>query len=65
MHPCKGHRWGRLVTAGVRFLCADGLDDSVGGAQGRAFALVQSIRWRDMSYRTDIGHRAIAREAAS
>lgn len=53
---------GEVVTAGGRVLCACALGDTVGGAQRRAYALAQSIRWRDMYYRTDIGHRAIERE---
>ena len=53
-----------VVTAGGRVLCACALGDTVGSAQQRAYELVQSIDWRDMYYRTDIGHRAIARETA-
>jgi phosphoribosylamine--glycine ligase len=43
-------------------LCAVGLGDTVGAAQREAYALVDAIHWRDVQYRRDIGHRAIARE---
>ncbi|MDA1107769.1 MAG: phosphoribosylamine--glycine ligase [Proteobacteria bacterium] len=59
-----GHLEGEVVTAGGRVLCACALGDTVGSAQRRAYELVQSIRWRDLYYRTDIGHRAIARETS-
>lgn len=54
-----------VVTAGGRVLCACALGDTVGSAQWRAYELVQSIHWHDIYYRTDIGHRAIARETAN
>lgn len=54
-----------VVTAGGRVLCACALGDTVGSAQWRAYELVQSIHWHDMYYRTDIGHRATARETAN
>ncbi|MDO9371866.1 MAG: phosphoribosylamine--glycine ligase [Gammaproteobacteria bacterium] len=60
-----GNLEGEVVTAGGRVLCACALGDTVGSAQRRAYELVQSIRWRDLYYRTDIGHRAIARETAN
>jgi len=55
---------GRVVTNGGRVLCAVGLGDTVRDAQRRAYALVDAISWRGMHCRRDIGHRAIAREAA-
>lgn len=53
---------GEIVTAGGRVLCACALGETVSAAQQRAYALVRQIRWDGMYYRTDIGHRAIARE---
>ncbi len=52
-----------VVTAGGRVLCACALGDTVGEAQRRAYALAQMVRWDGIYYRTDIGYRAIAREA--
>ncbi|MDP1708521.1 MAG: phosphoribosylamine--glycine ligase [Gammaproteobacteria bacterium] len=51
-----------VTTAGGRVLCACALGDTVGEAQRRAYTLARLIHWNDMYYRTDIGHRAIARE---
>jgi len=55
---------GEVLTSGGRVLCAVGLGDTVGAAQREAYALVDTLRWRDAQFRHDIGHRAIAREAA-
>jgi len=53
---------GAVVTNGGRVLCVTALGATVGAAQQRAYELVKKIRWRGVQYRTDIGHRAIARE---
>lgn len=53
---------GQTVTNGGRVLCAVGLGDTVTEAQANAYALVKEIDWADVYYRTDIGHRAVARE---
>lgn len=53
---------GQVVTNGGRVLCAVGLGNTVTEAQANAYALVKEIDWADVYYRTDIGHRAIARE---
>ncbi|SEA22422.1 phosphoribosylamine--glycine ligase [Thiothrix caldifontis] len=53
---------GKVVTQGGRVLCAVGLGNSVTEAQAAAYQLVQAITWQDVYYRTDIGHRAVARE---
>ncbi len=52
----------RVVTAGGRVLCATGLGHSVGEAAARAYQAAGCIHWEGMFHRTDIGHRAIARE---
>jgi len=44
-------------------LCAVGLGNSVTEAQKLAYQVVDKINWKDVYYRTDIGHRAIARES--
>ncbi|MCG5517364.1 phosphoribosylamine--glycine ligase [Ectothiorhodospira sp. 9100] len=54
---------GKVVTQGGRVLCAVGLGDRVSDAQARAYALARNICWWDVYYRTDIGHRAVARES--
>ncbi|MEJ2508290.1 MAG: phosphoribosylamine--glycine ligase [Gammaproteobacteria bacterium] len=53
---------GQVVTAGGRVLCVVGLGETVGAAQARAYARVRDISWEGAFYRSDIGHRAIARE---
>lgn len=62
-HASTIEREGRIITAGGRVLCACGLGNSVTQAQAVAYALIQQITWKDAYYRTDIGYRAIAREA--
>ena len=51
-----------VVTNGGRVLCVVGLGDTVAQAAQDAYAAVDKIRWEDMYFRRDIGHRAIARE---
>ncbi|MFZ9653841.1 MAG: phosphoribosylamine--glycine ligase [Steroidobacteraceae bacterium] len=53
---------GEVVTNGGRVLCAVGLGDDVSTAQRAAYALVDRLCFKDIRYRRDIGHRAIARE---
>jgi phosphoribosylamine--glycine ligase len=52
----------RVLTAGGRVLCAVGLGDGVAEARQAAYALVDSLCWRGMQYRHDIGWRALVRE---
>lgn len=54
-----------VVTNGGRVLCAVALGDSVTDAQRSAYELVKQISWDQVYYRTDIGHRAIAREQSN
>lgn len=54
----------RILTAGGRVLCVTALGETTQAAQRRAYAAVRRIHWQDAYYRTDIGHRAIAREQA-
>jgi phosphoribosylamine--glycine ligase len=51
----------RVVTAGGRVLGVTALGESVRQAQRAAYAAVGAIRFDGMQYRTDIGHRALAR----
>lgn len=53
---------GRIVTNGGRVLCVTALGDTVSAARDKAYELVKRIKWEGVYYRTDIGHRAIARE---
>jgi phosphoribosylamine---glycine ligase len=55
----------RVITSGGRVLCAVGCGEGVRAAQRQAYALVERIRLPGMQYRSDIGQRALAREAAS
>ena len=54
---------GKQVTNGGRVLCVTALGDSVTEAQKRAYETVKQIHWDNIYYRTDIGHRAVSREA--
>jgi len=51
----------RVVTSGGRVLCVTALGDSVRLAQRAAYAAIAGIRFEGMQFRTDIGHRALAR----
>ena len=53
---------GRTVVSGGRVLSVTALGDSVRLAQRAAYAAVGDIRFAGMQFRTDIGHRAIARK---
>ena len=53
---------GQVLTTGGRVLCVTALGETVGQAQARAYEAVNRIHWRDGFCRSDIGHRAIARE---
>ena len=52
----------KVVTNGGRVLCAVALGNSVTEAQNLAYQVVNKISWNNVYFRTDIGHRAIARE---
>jgi phosphoribosylamine--glycine ligase len=63
-HAGTERRDDQIVTNGGRVLCVAALGESVRAAQGRAYQAVHQIHWQDAYFRTDIGHRAIARETA-
>ncbi|MFM2320571.1 MAG: phosphoribosylamine--glycine ligase [Pseudomonadota bacterium] len=63
-HAGTADHAGQVVTNGGRVLAAVGLGKTVTEAQAQAYQLVKAIHWDLMYYRTDIGHRAIAREQA-
>ena len=52
---------GAVVTSGGRVLCVCALGKEVADARRRAYQAVEKISWKDVYYRRDIGHRAIAR----
>ncbi len=52
-----------LVTAGGRVLCVVGKGASVKAARDKAYQGVKAINWTACDSRSDIGYRAIAREA--
>ncbi|HAI70880.1 MAG TPA: phosphoribosylamine--glycine ligase, partial [Alteromonas australica] len=54
---------GKVVTAGGRVLCATALGHNVTEAQQNAYTLLKTIQFKDVYFRNDIAHRAIAREA--
>jgi len=62
-HAGTAQRDGQVVTNGGRVLCACALGDTVAEAQRAAYALVEKIHWDDVYYRTDIGFKAIGRQA--
>jgi phosphoribosylamine--glycine ligase len=53
---------GQIVTNGGRVLCAVALGETVAEAQASAYEVVKTLSWDKVYFRTDIGHRAIARE---
>lgn len=53
---------GKVVTNGGRVLCAVSLGETVADAQAGAYDVVKTLSWDKVYFRTDIGHRAIARE---
>ena len=52
---------GRVIVSGGRVLGVTALGDSLRQAQRAAYAAVSMIRFDGMQYRTDIGHRGLAR----
>ena len=50
---------GALVTNGGRVLCVTALGDSLRMARGRAYEVIERVRFDGMQYRKDIGHRAL------
>jgi len=64
-HAGTAEKGGKVVTNGGRVLCAVALGNSVTEAQSNAYQIVDKISWNNMYYRTDIGHRAVARETAT
>ncbi|MBW9259385.1 MAG: phosphoribosylamine--glycine ligase [Candidatus Thiodiazotropha sp. (ex. Lucinisca nassula)] len=55
----------QVVTSGGRVLCATALGETVTQAQQNAYQLTRAIHWDGVYFRTDIAHRAIAREQAT
>ncbi len=52
-----------IVTNGGRVLCVTALGETVTHAQQEAYAAIKAIAYEGMFYRSDIGYRAVAREA--
>ncbi|NVK22593.1 MAG: phosphoribosylamine--glycine ligase [Kangiellaceae bacterium] len=61
-HAGTAEKDGQVVTNGGRVLCVVALGDTVTEAQSKAYQAVKQVSWDKVYYRTDIGHRAIARE---
>ncbi len=51
-----------VVTSGGRVLCVTALGDTISSAKDAAYEEVSNIAWEGMTFRRDIGWRAIARE---
>jgi len=62
-HAGTAERNGEVVTNGGRVLCAVALGETAREAQKKAYELTRRIDWAGVYYRTDIGYRAVAREA--
>lgn len=63
-HAGTAEKDGAIVTSGGRVLCVVALGDNVTEAQKNAYQAVNQISWDKVYFRTDIGHRAIARETS-
>ena len=61
-HAGTAEDGGNAVVSGGRVLCVTALGDSVRLAQRAAYAAIAEIRFAGMQFRTDIGHRAVARK---
>ncbi len=61
-HAGTAEKNGAIVTNGGRVLCVVALGDTVTEAQKSAYSAVEQVSWDKVYFRTDIGHRAIARE---
>jgi phosphoribosylamine--glycine ligase len=61
-HASTATKDGRVVTNGGRVLCATALGNTVTQAQNAAYALVDTVHWDEVYFRTDIAYRAMARE---
>ena len=54
---------GAVLTSGGRVLCVTGLGGNVTQACEKAYQGTRRISWQDARFRSDIGYRALAREA--
>lgn len=52
----------QIVTNGGRVLCVAALGETLAAAQRSAYARVRAIHWPDVTYRKDIGWRALERD---
>jgi len=60
-HAATGIRDGKLVTVGGRVLGVTALGSNLDAAIQRAYQAIDKIRFDGMSYRKDIGQRALAK----
>ena len=54
---------GKVVVSSGRVVCVAALGDSIRQAQRAAYGAVAAIHFDGMQYRTDIGFRALSRQA--
>jgi phosphoribosylamine--glycine ligase len=52
---------GRVCTSGGRVLCVTALGDNIADARDRCYRAAATISWEGMTFRSDIGWRAIER----
>jgi phosphoribosylamine---glycine ligase len=64
-HAGTTREGGAVAVSGGRVLGVTALGDSLRQAQRAAYGAIASIRFAGMQYRTDIGHRALARRSAA
>jgi phosphoribosylamine---glycine ligase len=62
-HAGTAEKDGYLVASGGRVLCVTARDAKVSEAQRKAYEGVKAIDWPEGFYRSDIGWRAVQREA--
>ena len=53
---------GQVVTSGGRVLCVTALGSDIESARESVYSRIKSIHWQGSFWRTDIGHRALARQ---
>lgn len=61
-HAGTGERDGKIISTGGRVLCVTALGDSIAAAQQQAYSGTRAIEWPGMTFRRDIGWRAIQRD---
>ena len=61
-HAGTHDRDGQILTSGGRVLCVTALGSDIESARESVYRRIKSIHWQGSFWRTDIGHRALARQ---